>query len=63
MVSIVTSQIRQITERFIHQPGLLISWQDTRYGMNGFTVSDLKLQYIDGSKIKLIKMPLRFIGE
>jgi hypothetical protein len=31
--------------------------------MNGFTVSDLKLQYIAGSKIKLIKMPLHFIGD
>jgi len=31
--------------------------------MNGFTVSDLKLQYIAGGKIKTIEIPFKLIGD
>ena len=45
MVSIVTSQVRQFTERFFHQSGLFKIFPDTRYGMDGFSVSDLKFNW------------------
>jgi hypothetical protein len=47
MVSLETSQIKQNTECFFHQSGFFQIFQDTRYGMNGFSVSSLKFKYIE----------------
>jgi len=57
------SQIRQTTERFINQPGLLrfamiqdIVWID-------FSVSDSKFHYMGEAKIKFQNLPLLYIGD
>lgn len=53
MVYTVTSQIRQITERFIHQSGLFKIFPDTRYGMNRFFIA-----HIVQMKFRLWKFPI-----
>ena len=44
MVLSIRSQIRQVTERFIHQSGLFKIFNDTRYGMDRFFSFRFKIQ-------------------
>jgi hypothetical protein len=46
MVSLETSHLQALGENFFHQSGLLKIYQDTRYGMDGFLISNLKFKYI-----------------
>ena len=63
MVSLETSQIKQIAKRFFHQSGLFKICPDTKSGMDGFSVSDLKFNYRRRLKIKFSKIPFKLIGD
>jgi hypothetical protein len=50
MVSIVTSQVRQFTERFIHQSGLFEFFPNTTSGIDRFFIIRLKNQLYGNEK-------------
>jgi len=63
MVLIVTSHFEALGDNFFHQHGLLKIYQDTRYGMDGFLISNLKFNYMRKFKIKKFKLPFNLIGD
>jgi len=63
MVLSFRSQIRQITERFFLQSGFFKIYHHTRYGMDKFSSSGLRLRYMENDIFKLNKTPLTYIGD
>ena len=63
MVSLGTSQIKQITERFFLQSGLFEYFQNTTSGIDKFFISDLKINYMEIKRIELNTAPLKHIGD
>jgi selenocysteine-specific translation elongation factor len=59
MVSLITSQIKQSTERFFRQSELFKIFQDTRYGMDDFFCLRSKIKLYEENKNRMNQKPIQ----